>query len=68
VNDKGCCYDNDCGNVDVSLDPERISYTPSTKTVCSSSVCTKKIYGGTRFVYEDSRWKKVENAQSLRGV
>jgi hypothetical protein len=28
VTNKVCCYDNDCGNVNVSLDPEQISYTP----------------------------------------
>jgi hypothetical protein len=68
VTNKVCCYDDDCGNVNVSLDPEQISYTPSSKTVCTSSTCIKKIFGGTRFVFEDNQWKNIENARSLKGV
>jgi len=64
-----CCYDNDCSNVDVYLDPKQeVEYTPSTKTVCSDGICTKTLYSGVRFVNEDNEWKEVEKARSLKGV
>jgi hypothetical protein len=44
----------------------KITYTPSTKTICNNNICTKTIYSGTRFVYEDNTWKEIEKAGSLK--
>ncbi|MFH1592202.1 MAG: DNRLRE domain-containing protein [Candidatus Woesearchaeota archaeon] len=63
-----CCFESDCDEVNVSLDPEKSEYTPSTYTKCSGKTCTKTFYSGIRFVYENSRWKKVEEARSLMGI
>ena len=60
-----CCRDNECSGVDVFLDPQE-SFTESTETYCESGVCTKTIYSGTRFVFEDDEWKKIEDARSLK--
>ena len=64
-----CCYDNDCNDVDVYLDPKQeVEYTPSTKTVCNDGICTKTLYSGIRFVNEDGEWKDVQKAKSLKGI
>lgn len=63
-----CCYDANCGEVSVSLDPETHEYTSSTETHCKEGVCNKIIHSGRRFVYEDNKWKKIENARSLKGI
>ena len=62
------CKDADCGEINVSLDPEKHEYTRSTETHCKNGLCTKTLYSGIRFVYEDSQWKKVEEAKSLKGI
>jgi hypothetical protein len=41
-------------------------YTSSTMTTCEGGKCTKIIYSGTQFVYEDNVWKNIENARSLK--
>lgn len=63
-----CCLDNDCWGINVSLDPEDEGYTPNTETHCKNGVCNKIIYSGTRFVFEDDEWKKIEDAKSLKGI
>lgn len=42
-----------------------LTYTPSSDTSCNNGSCTKTLYSGIRNVYEDGRWKRVENARSL---
>lgn len=42
-------------------------YTPSTDKVCIDGKCTLTLYSGTRNVYEDEEWKRVEDARSLKG-
>lgn len=44
------------------------SYTPSEETHCINNTCTLTLYSGVRYVFEDSIWKKVENAKSLKSV
>lgn len=63
-----CCNNADCGEINVSLDPEseKVAYTPSTYTTCSNGICNKVLYSGTRFVFEDEQWKKIEEARSLK--
>jgi len=63
-----CCYEDDCGEINVSLDPDKDKYTPLTETHCKNGLCTQTIYSGIRFVYEDDNWKKIEEARSLKGV
>ena len=65
-----CCYNSDCGDVNVTLDPEEetTAYSSSSETHCIGNRCTKTFYSGTRFVYEDNQWKKVEDARSLMNV
>jgi YD repeat-containing protein len=63
-----CCRDNNCGGILASLDPEEMSYTPNTETICESGKCTKIIYSDTRFAYEDNQWKNIEEAISLKDV
>lgn len=46
---------------------ETVEYTPTTKTVCDGGTCTKTLYSGTRFGYEDSTWKPVESLRSYVG-
>ena len=43
-------------------------YTASTETTCNGGICNKVLYSGIRFVEEDGKWKKVENAKSLKDV
>lgn len=33
---------------------------------CEDGVCTLTLYGGTRNVYEDDQWKRIEDARSLK--
>ena len=63
-----CCLNNDCGLVDVYLDPIEIEKTQISETFCDESLCNSVIYSGTRFVYEDEKWKNIENARSLKNV
>lgn len=43
-----------------------ITYTPSTKTVCDDNgKCTKTLYSGVMFAYEDGVWKSIEEARDL---
>ncbi|MCD4759279.1 DNRLRE domain-containing protein [archaeon] len=65
-----CCYLQDCGEINVSLDPEfeKVEYTPSTETHCNENLCTETIYSGVRNVYEEGQWKKIEEANSLKGI
>ena len=63
-----CCKDNDCWGVDVYLDPQDKGFTPFSETYCIGIICNKILYSGVRFVFEDNRWKKIENAKSLTSV
>jgi len=47
---------------------ENVTYTRSTETRCKDGVCSLVLYSGTRFVEEDNKWKRVENAKSLKDV
>lgn len=64
------CLTGTCGTVNVSLDPApKVEYTPTTRTECDAQgICTKTLYSGTTFVYEDGKWKGVEEARSLKGT
>lgn len=44
-----------------------VTYTESTDESCFGNVCTLVMYSGTRNIYEDGEWKRVENARSLKG-
>ena len=43
-----------------------IDFTPTTDKVCQGGICTLTLWSGTRNVYEDNEWKRVENARSLK--
>ena len=54
------------------IEPEKPSpdntkdfYTPSTETHCTDGKCTLTLYSGTRYVYEDEKWVKFEEAKSV---
>jgi len=61
------CISGECGTVNISLDPERIEHSATTDTICRNGECNLVIYGGIKNTYEDGRWKKVEDARSLKG-
>jgi YD repeat-containing protein len=63
-----CCRDNDCWGINVSLDPEEHTFTPTSETLCKDGICTQTIYSKIKFVYENSTWKKIEESSSLKGV
>lgn len=63
-----CCRDNDCWEAEVYLDPQDEGFTENSETICEGNVCNKIIYSGTRFVFEDEEWKKIEDARSLKDV
>jgi len=42
------------------------TYTPSTDTNCIGNVCNMIMYSTIKNVYEDDRWKRVEDARSLK--
>jgi hypothetical protein len=42
------------------------NYTPSSEAHCSNGKCWIALYSGIRFVYEDYKWKRVEDARSLK--
>ena len=44
-----------------------VIYTPTTDTTCLNGKCNLILYSRVRNVYEDNRWKRVENARSLKG-
>ena len=44
------------------------TFTTDTEQHCKGESCTLTLYSGTRFVFEDSKWKRVEDANSLMGV
>jgi len=50
----------------ITLVSASTSFTPTTDTNCDGNVCTKTLYSGVRNVYEDSKWKRVEDAKSLK--
>jgi len=44
------------------------SYTRSTETKCDDNgKCWTALYSGTKHIYEDNKWKDVEDARSLKG-
>ena len=45
---------------------ETVTYTPSSETHCKEGTCTLTLYSGSKYVYEDEKWKKVEEARSLK--
>ncbi|MBR9703783.1 DNRLRE domain-containing protein [Candidatus Pacearchaeota archaeon] len=63
-----CCRDDDCWGINVTLDPEKHSFTKDSETICTGGKCTTTIYSGTKFVFEDEEWKKIEDARSLKNV
>lgn len=52
----------------ISVAQAIVTYTPSSENTCDNGLCTMTIYSGTQFIYEDSKWKKVEDARSLKSV
>lgn len=42
-------------------------FTKTTDKVCQGNQCTLTLYSGTRNVFEDKEWKRVEDAKSLKG-
>ncbi|MEK6917836.1 MAG: S8 family serine peptidase [Nanoarchaeota archaeon] len=61
------CKNADCGEINVSLDPEPVTtYTKSSDTICNGNTCTTTLYSGIRNVFEDGEWKKIEDARSLK--
>ena len=50
----------------ISFTCASIEHTATTDTICNNGVCTKTLYSGVKNVYEDSTWKKVEDARSLK--
>jgi len=60
------CRLKDCGEVNVSLDPQRIEYGSSYEKVCEKGECKLTLYSGIVNVYEEGEWKGVENAKSLK--
>lgn len=49
-----------------SISSSDITYTPTTDKVCKGKTCTLTIYSGTRNVFEDGEWKRMEDARSLK--
>ncbi len=49
------------------IEKKIVTYTRSTKTNCGNNKCWTALYSGTKHVYEDDKWKKVEDARSLKG-
>jgi hypothetical protein len=45
----------------------KIEHTPSSETICNNGKCNLVLYSGIVNVYEDNKWKKVEDAKSLKG-
>ena len=63
------CTKQEVGDVMKSIEPEPIiEYTPSTKTTCIDGTCTKSLYSGIHFVYEDNKWKDIKDARSLKNT
>ncbi len=62
------CKVTDCGEINISLDPEQAetTHTSSSDTTCNGNKCTTILYSGIRNVYEDGAWKKVGDARSLK--
>ena len=65
------------GSVGITLDPiepleeplkenNPITRTSSTETICSNGKCNLVLYSGVRFAEEDNKWKKIEEARSLK--
>jgi len=50
----------------ISMGKNKITYTPSSETHCSNNKCWTALYSGTRYVYEDAQWKRIEDARSLK--
>lgn len=46
--------------------PAIIDHTPSTETICSEGTCISALYSGTTFVFEDKKWKNIEDARDLK--
>ena len=42
-------------------------FTPTSETTCNGIICTKIYYSEIKYVLEDSKWKNVEEARSLKG-
>jgi hypothetical protein len=45
---------------------EEIIYTKSSDKICKDGKCNLILYSGIRNVQEDDKWKRVENARSLK--
>ena len=52
---------------EVGKENSTITYTSSTDTSCINGKCNLILYSGIRNVYEDNKWKRVEDARSLKG-
>ena len=62
-----CGPEADCGGIDVSFDPQpQERRTSTTDEICENGECTLTLYSGIRNVFEDERWKRVEDARSLK--
>ena len=49
-------------------DDVSITYTSNSKETCSADGCiTEFTSGGARYIYEDYKWKPIEEARSLKG-
>lgn len=40
----------------------------NTEQNCINNVCTLSVYSGQKFIYEDSQWKRIEDADSLMEI
>ena len=62
------CLESDCGDIDVSFDPypQLAERGKDFDTICESGACTTTLYSGTRNVFEDGEWKRIEDARSLK--
>lgn len=63
-----CCEDANCGNISVSLDPERSEYTYNSEKHCVGDACTTTFYSAPRFGFEDRQWKPIEELRSFKGT
>jgi len=50
----------------ITLVTSLTEYTPSSDRICNNGKCTLTLYSGTRNVYENNEWKRIEDAQSLK--
>ncbi len=56
------------GNSEPTIIEPTITKTASTDRICYDGKCTLTLWSGTKNVYEDGVWKRVEEAKSLKGA